>query len=90
VRGVGLCTEVGFSYLVPRYRGFPEVVLPVKKRLSRGLTGEIRKERLGIVRGGRSLRRGRVLGTFRTKSGSVFRGSTLSYYIYSNRENTTF
>jgi hypothetical protein len=29
------------------------------------------------VRGGRSLRRGRVLGTLRTKSGSAFGGSTL-------------
>jgi hypothetical protein len=29
------------------------------------------------VRGGRSLRRGRVLGILRTKSGSVFGGSTL-------------
>jgi hypothetical protein len=37
VRGVGLCVEVGFSYLVPRCRGLPEVVLPVEKRLSRGL-----------------------------------------------------
>jgi hypothetical protein len=37
VRGIGLCAEVGFSYLVPRYRGLPEVVLSVKKRLSRGL-----------------------------------------------------
>jgi hypothetical protein len=37
VRGVGLCAEVGFNYLVPRYRGLPEVVLPVEKRLSRGL-----------------------------------------------------
>jgi hypothetical protein len=37
VRGIGLCVEVGFSYLVPGYRGLPEVVLPVEKRLSRGL-----------------------------------------------------
>jgi hypothetical protein len=29
------------------------------------------------VRGGRSLRRGRVLGTLRTKSGSAFGDSTL-------------
>jgi hypothetical protein len=38
VRGVGLCAEVGFSYLVPGCRGLPEVVLPVEKRLNRGLT----------------------------------------------------
>jgi hypothetical protein len=42
VRGIGLCVEIGFSYLVPRYRSLPEVVLPVKKRLGRGLTGEVR------------------------------------------------
>jgi hypothetical protein len=35
------------------------------------------EERLGLVRGGRSLRRGRVLGTLHTKSGSAFGGSTL-------------
>jgi hypothetical protein len=38
VRGVGLCVEVGFSYLVLRCRSLPEVVLPIKKRLGRGLT----------------------------------------------------
>jgi hypothetical protein len=90
VRGVGLCAEVGFSYLVPRCRSLPEVVLSVKKRLGRGLTGEVREKRLGLVRGGRSLRRGRVLGTLRTKSSSAFRGSTLSYCVYSNRGDTTF
>jgi hypothetical protein len=41
VRGIGLYVEIGFSYLVSRYRGLPEVVLPVEKRLGRGLTGEI-------------------------------------------------
>jgi hypothetical protein len=90
VRGVGLCAEVGFNYLIPGYRSLPEVVLPVKKRLGRGLTGEVRKKRLGLVRGGRSLRRDRILGTLRTKSGSAFRGSTLSYYIYNDRGDTTF
>jgi hypothetical protein len=42
VRGVGLCAEVGFNYLIPGRRGLSEVVLPVKKRLGRGLTGEVR------------------------------------------------
>jgi hypothetical protein len=42
VRGIGLYAEIGFNYLIPRYRGLSEVVYPVKKRLSRGLTGEIR------------------------------------------------
>jgi hypothetical protein len=90
VRGVGLCAEVGFSYLVPGCRSLPEVMLPVKKRLGRGLTGEVCKRRLGLVRGGRSLRRGRVLGTLRNKSGSAFRDSTLSYCMYSDRGDTTF
>jgi hypothetical protein len=90
VRGVGLCAEVEFGYLVSGYRGLPEVVLSIEKRLGRDLTGEVRKRRLGLVRGGRSLRRDRILGILRTKSNSAFRESILSYYIYSDRGDTTF
>jgi hypothetical protein len=39
VRGVGLCAEVGFSFLVPGCRGLSEVTSTSgEERLGRGLT----------------------------------------------------